>query len=134
MPLAAEPVRCNCPGQPGVHDRDEETCLRTFSEAAQAAGLSYRSAYWWVQRRYIRAGWYSQHGEFLSDGPQGSGTTCYLTADQERVLILTAALVRAGFHVERAAEFAELITHDGYVEVPVCPGLFLSYDPERLQS
>lgn len=86
---------------------------RPASEAAAAAGVTYRQVHYWCTRGWVEGLWYDRRGQFMGKQPQGSGTHLMLSLEERRVITLMGRLIRVGLGAERAARVARTLLTEG---------------------
>lgn len=108
-------VACECAAR--GHSVPEEPELMDTQTAADHAGLSYRQVDYWVRAGYVEC----------EQGPlPGSGRRRYFTPAEVRVLVLMAAMTRAGWLPAEAAVAARTLVAGFPVVLLSRPGLTLS--------
>lgn len=97
--------------------------MTPFTQAVEAAGVSYRQADYWCRAGHIHTSWRDRHG---APQPHGhSGIDRWLTTLEARILHTMGRLVRAGIPVRLAARAARDMGYSGRAIHQLAPGVAL---------
>jgi hypothetical protein len=99
-------------------------------DVAKAAGITYRQADHWVHRDYIRTTYVARKTgkKVVTRLGDMNGRVAMLSPKEESILLLMAALVRAGISPEAAAKVARRMVRQRTRTAALAPGVQLTIE------